>query len=354
MARNKTKNTLALKDGTFIVTDPMTKAENVVITLYPGCISFEIALAAELLGHKFNIQIATPDGKDVEVTSGLPFKAQLSYSQFSPENCRAVLVPGGDPGSLVENTDVDHLLQLANKNGILIGAICAGPSVLAKAGILVGKRIAHGYGPEQLEILKNYFRGVDLTDEMFVADGNILTAKPDAHIDFAVEIACRLNCVDASKSGRLKEYYKGTLGRKIRPLALAILKNSQNQFLFHQAVDNSKNETFYRPLGGGIEFHESGEVAIAREIEEELGQQVSVNGLVATFENIFVYEGKKGHEIVLLFDTKFIDPENYKKSELDIVESGKVINKAVWRTVDQIRLEGAKLYPLGIEKVLSR
>lgn len=326
---------------------------SIVALLYPGCIFFEISLALELLAEKYEIIFATPKGEDHLASNGAVLKNCLSYSQVDLLNCKAVLVPGGDPGSIKDNIEIESIIRDAYERGIWLAAICAGPSVLAKANILAGKRIAHGYGPEQLNFLKDYFKEVELTDELFVADGNILTAKPEAHIDFAVEIACRLDCVDASKSGRLKEYYRGTLGRKIRPLALAILKNGQNQYLLHKAFDNVKKETFYRPLGGGIEFHETGETAIGREIEEEIGQRVSVGALVATFENIFVYEDKKGHEIVLLFDTKFIDSENYKKYELDIFESGKVINKAVWRSLEEIQREGAKLYPLGIEKVFS-
>jgi ADP-ribose pyrophosphatase YjhB (NUDIX family) len=82
-----------------------------------------------------------------------------------------------------------------------------------------------------------------------------------------------------------------------------------------------KKETFYRPLGGGIEFHETGKVAVEREIQEELGLKIIVHKLVETFENIFEYEGKPG------------------------LESGKTISKAVWRSVDEIHSEGAKLYP---------
>ncbi len=114
-----------------------------------------------------------------------------------------------------------------------------------------------------------------------------------------------------------------------------------------------KKDTFYRPLGGGIEFHESGRVAIEREIDEELGLKVSVKSLVATFENIFVYEGKRGHEIVMLFDAEFENPKDYDRVEIDIVESGKVISKAVWRSVEEIKAEGAKLYPAGIEDTLT-
>jgi putative intracellular protease/amidase/8-oxo-dGTP pyrophosphatase MutT (NUDIX family) len=327
--------------------------EAIIIILYPGCISFEISLAAELLSQKYQILNATPDGHDLIDSSGLPLKAQLSYKQVNLKKSRAILVPGGDPKSLILNKEIDRILVEADKSGLIVAGICAGPSVLAKAGILKGRKIAHGYGKEQLEFLKEIFKDAKLTDDLFVIDGNIITAKPEAHIDFAIEIGCRLDVVDASKSGRLKEYYRGTLGRKIRPLALALLKNKKGQMLLHKAYDSLKKETFYRPLGGGIEFHESGKIAVEREIDEELGLKVTVHKLVETFENIFQYEGKPGHEVVMLYETEFKDAKDYDRVEIDIVESGKVISKAVWRTVDEIRLEGAKLYPAGIERVLS-
>jgi len=328
--------------------------ENIIVLLYPGCISYEVALAAELLSEKYEVLNATPDGRDLPAqTTGLSLRTQLSYSEVNLDNCKAILVPGGNPQVLIDNKEIDRILIQARDQNLLIAAICAGPSVLAKAGILKGKKIAHGYGSEQLEFLKEIFSEVVLTNDQVVIDENFITAKPEAHIDFAVEIGCRLGAVDASKSGRLKEYYRGTLGRKIRTLALALLKNKKGQMLLHKAYDTSKKETFYRPLGGGIEFHESGKIAIEREIDEELGLKVKVHNLVEVFENIFFYEGRPGHEIVMLFETEFQDLKNYDRTEIDIVESGKVISQAVWRTVEEIQTEGAKLYPSGIEKVLK-
>ncbi len=257
-------------------------------------------------------------------------------------------MPGGDPRSLIGNLEIDRILVEANKKEILIAGICAGPSVLAKAGILKGKRIAHGYQKEQLDFLKEIFKDVILTNDLFVADKNIITAKPEAHIDFAVEIACRLDAIDASKSGRLKEYYRGTLGRKIRPSALAKIQNDKGQFLLFRASDNAKNEVFYRPLGGGIEFQETGREAVERELLEELGLKIIVGDQINIFENIFTYEGHKGHEIVFLFEAKFADQSVYKKEELDIIESGQIIGKAVWRSFKELEAEGAKVYSLGI------
>lgn len=331
----------------------MNQREKVFVILYPNCISYEVSLAAELLSQKYEIINATPDGQDLTDGSGLPLKSQLSYDQVSLDACKAILVPGGDPGSIVENKVLDNILIDAHEKQILLGAVCAGPLVLAKAGILKGRKIAHGYGPEQLDFLKDFFKEVELTQELFVIEDNIITAKPEAHIDFGVEIGCRLNVVDPSKSGRLKEYYRGTLGKKIRPVALALIKNDKGQILLHKAKDAVKNEIFYRPLGGGIEFHESGRVALVREFEEELGLEVKVIGLKESFENMFTYEGIPGHEIVLLFEAEFTNRENYQKRSFDIVESGKVIGTAEWRSLEEINNEGAKLYPKGIEQILS-
>ncbi len=324
----------------------------VVAILYPGCIFFELALALELLAEKYQIVFATPDGANHQASNGSVIQANTSYKNIDLTNCRAVLVPGGDPGSIKDNKTIDEVIKAANDKGIWLAAICAGPSVLAKASVLKGKKIAHGYGPKQLEFLKSYFEGVELTEEKFVCDGNVITAKPDAHIDFAVEIACRLDAADASKANRIKDYYRGILGRKIRPLALALIRNSKGQFLFHKGHDKIKGENFYRPLGGGIEFSESGQVAVEREIIEELNQEVQVSGLTASFENIFTFEGLSGHEIILLFSADFKNKSVYENKELDIFESGVVIAKAVWRSVTEIKAEGSKLYPLGLEEVI--
>ncbi|MBS1963249.1 MAG: DJ-1/PfpI family protein [Bdellovibrionales bacterium] len=327
--------------------------KQVVVLLYPGCIPFEVALTAELLSGQYDVVNATPDGEDIPELPGLRLKAELSYSEVDVRKCAAILVPGGDPKAVVENRETDRILREADEANLLLAAICAGPLLLAKAGILKGRTVAHGYQNAQLEFLEPYFVGANLSDALFHADGNILTAKPDAHIEFAVEIACRLGAVDASKSGRVKDYYRGLLGRKTRQLALAILKNRDGKLLLHKAYDSKKAETFYRPLGGGIEFGETGVNAVIREIKEELDLEIIVDGEVSILENIFEYEGVPGHEIVLLYPSKFVDPKCYAIKELDIVESGKIISQAVWRSVQEIQSEGAKLYPLGIEKLVN-
>ena len=57
---------------------------------------------------------------------------------------------------------------------------------------------------------------------------------------------------------------------------------------------------------------------------------------------------------MMLYQAEFVDKDVYNESELDIIESGKSIGKAVWRSVEEIKQEGAKLYPVGIENLILK
>ena len=86
--------------------------------------------------------------------------------------------------------------------------------------------------------------------------------------------------------------------KEIRPIALGLaIKN--NKLLVSEGFDKVKNETFYRCLGGGIEFLEKSEDTLKREFLEEINVNITVNDFLGISENIFTYNGKKAHELVL-------------------------------------------------------
>lgn len=98
-----------------------------------------------------------------------------------------VFLPGGAPGyiNLGENENVLNLLEKANLEKKLIGAICASPSVLAKANILKGRRATIYPGLES-EITKY---GGTITNEIVVVDDHIITSKgPATSIPFALKL----------------------------------------------------------------------------------------------------------------------------------------------------------------------
>ena len=93
---------------------------------------------------------------------------------------------------------------------------------------------------------------------------------------------------------------------KIRPLAICVFSH-QGRILVSEGYDSVKKQTFYRPLGGKIEFGEPSAETVRRELLEEIGYEVGDLHYLATLENIFTYNGQKGHEIILIYDGDFKD-----------------------------------------------
>lgn len=106
----------------------------------------------------------------------------------------------------------------------------------------------------------------------------------------------------------------------IRVLALALIQRTDGALLVEAGFDDVKKEPFYRLLGGGIEFGETGQQAIKREFLEELGLEIQVEALLGTSENIFTFNGTPGHQIILLYKCHFADETNVEKAFLPRVD----------------------------------
>lgn len=157
-----------------------------LILFYPNCIEFEAILAAQVLHEEgLTIDVATPDGSDYLGPSGIALRATHRYADVKPEEYRVVIVPGGDTKAVLENETLLEIIRSAHRSGATFGAICAGPRLLGRAGLLKGRRFTHGYGPESR--LPDW-EGGTYTDTPVVVDGAIVTAQPQAYIDFAIEL----------------------------------------------------------------------------------------------------------------------------------------------------------------------
>jgi ADP-ribose pyrophosphatase YjhB (NUDIX family) len=97
---------------------------------------------------------------------------------------------------------------------------------------------------------------------------------------------------------------------QIRPIAICVFRDEDKIFV-GRYVDPSTGETFYRPLGGAIRFGERSRDCVIRELREEMGAEIKNLALVGTLENIFTYDAKRGHEIVLVYQADLENPEIY-------------------------------------------
>ena len=136
--------------------------------------------------------------------------------------------------------------------------------------------------------------------------------------------------------------------KEIRPIVLGIAKNN-NRLLVSEGYDKVKDSTFYRCLGGGIEFHETSIEALKREFKEEIDVEIEVGDFRGIAENIFTFQGKKGHEIVFFYNIKIKD-EDYKEVFPMIDDDGEDV--AIWVNIEDFKTGKKILYPEEIFKYL--
>jgi len=138
---------------------------------------------------------------------------------------------------------------------------------------------------------------------------------------------------------------------QIRPIAICIFRRG-DQILVAEWADPGKDQFFYRPLGGAIEFGERSQRTIERELLEELGAEVANLCYLATLENIFVHDGQQDHEIVLLYEGNLVNRALYEVEAIDGHDDGDVSLKAVWKQLDFFG-PSAPLYPDGLLEMLK-
>jgi 8-oxo-dGTP pyrophosphatase MutT (NUDIX family) len=140
----------------------------------------------------------------------------------------------------------------------------------------------------------------------------------------------------------------------IRIQALALVRRG-DRILVEKGRDDVKDETFFRLLGGTVEFGETGAETLLRELQEELGAEADVGRLIATIENLFTYEGEAAHEICLVYECTLREEALYGLDEWDAHEEtagGVVIHPVSWRAISSFGRGGGVLYPVELRELL--
>jgi 8-oxo-dGTP pyrophosphatase MutT (NUDIX family) len=137
---------------------------------------------------------------------------------------------------------------------------------------------------------------------------------------------------------------------RLRPIALGVVRRD-DEILVFEGYDPSKAQSFFRPLGGGINFGERGVEALRREFAEELGVELDQPRYLGTLENIFVYDGRPGHEICLIFGVALRDRSLYERDQFEGREDDASPFLARWKPLADFR-NGDRLYPDGLLDLL--
>jgi len=136
-------------------------------------------------------------GSVISGLHGIRITTDKRLSEVNADDYDGIVLPGGPSYSILARTSqIINILKKLNSQGKLIAAICAAPSVLAKAGVLEGRRATIYPGMEK-EL--PYPR-----DDRVVVDGNIITSQgPGTAMEFALKIVETL--VGGEKAFRLKK-----------------------------------------------------------------------------------------------------------------------------------------------------
>ena len=148
-----------------------------------------IAVADVLRRLNIDVTVAGLDSLEPAGAHGFTVKADALLEKCGGEPCDGVFLPGGMPGAtnLLHSEAVLELVRRIDREGGVISAICAAPIVLARAGLLAGRRFTMYPGFEQ------YLGGMTPTGELAECDGRVVTGKgPGAVFAFAAKLAAAL------------------------------------------------------------------------------------------------------------------------------------------------------------------
>jgi 8-oxo-dGTP pyrophosphatase MutT (NUDIX family) len=140
----------------------------------------------------------------------------------------------------------------------------------------------------------------------------------------------------------------------IRPIVICVVCDGERIFV-SQDVTPDTRETFYRPLGGGVEYAERSADAVVRELREEIGAELADVHCLGTIENVFTYNGAIGHEIVIVYQAQFVEQWLYTHERVDGWDGvdGKQPMLAVWKPLALFAVGHAPLYPDGLFELLT-
>lgn len=165
------------------------------VLIYPNFSEYELTTALSILmqGGK-PISIISIDEAPVRGEAGLTIMADLTVDQVNYEEYDSLLLTGCMDilDVLTNSTYTDFIQNISKQDNFIIASISSSPALLAKAGLLKNKNYTVGL-LEEARKASGVFEDANYLDELIVQDGNIITARGSAFIEFGIRFGELLN-----------------------------------------------------------------------------------------------------------------------------------------------------------------
>ncbi len=174
----------------------MTSTRRVVIVAFPNVQSLDVSGPAEVfsLAHRaapggaYELELVAGDGGQISTSSGLQLMPKHSLQACRGPIDTLVVAGGTGVRDAVLDERLIAWLRLASRRARRVASVCTGAFLLARAGILDGRRATTHWAA--CEALRRQYPSIDVDpDPIFVRDGNIYTsAGVTAGIDLALAL----------------------------------------------------------------------------------------------------------------------------------------------------------------------
>lgn len=152
------------------------------VLVYEQFAQFEVVLANLVLSTIGEVVIAGITKEAVKSSEGFTTLPDVVLNEVDIDNTSALIIPGGVPEAILNNRDLSKKLEIMNKKNKIIAAICSAPIHLINAGIVGERKIT-------ATIFDDSFEKGNFIDSKLVVDENLITAKGDGFVEFAIALA---------------------------------------------------------------------------------------------------------------------------------------------------------------------
>ena len=278
------------------------EVKNVAIFVHEGVELFDFAgpgevfVAAGFQSPVIDFNVYTVAPTEEQVTSQTFLKIVPNYSIYNCPKPDIIVLPGGATGRVLnENPEVVEWVKKVNEDTDISLSVCTGAFILAKAGLLDGKKATTHWG--SIEALKNNYPSIEVLEETkFVDNGKIITSGGvSSGTEGSLHVINRIAGESAAKRvARYMEYNGWDDQRGLVEHESKFITAVQEMGFEKAAAKMKETPVFYGELLNlGLSYYQKNQIEKALPIAEYLATKYPVNETNTLLRDIHKKMGKE-------------------------------------------------------------